>query len=446
MNEAMPLQSSVITRLQMTPLPPFNRAVLWLLLALVFTLLAWATFGRLDIVAVAEGKLVPQTALKIVQPVEQGRVKEILVREGEAVRQGQVLLRMDAVASNADGQMLLTEFQQMTLALRRIDAELAGSPMARNAHDPVDTFRQVQAQYQANRLAYQSALDEQRSVQERAVQEMAAAREISNKLQQVMPHYRQQEQAYEQLGKDGFAGRLMVADKQRERIEKEQDLKAQEFAMRSAQAVMQQAQKRMAQIGADYRRQLQTERAETTVRHDKLSQELAKQQHRQAQLELVAPQQGIVKDLATHTPGTVVAPGTVLLTLVPANEPLLAEVWVSNADIGFVRAGQPVKVKLSAFSFQKYGMVSAVVEQVSADASDAQGDGANGNAQRGEPPRLTYKARVKLTSQQLVSGGKSYSLSPGMQVSAEIILGTRTVLEYLLSPVRGAFHDAARER
>jgi HlyD family secretion protein len=304
-------------------------------------------------------------------------------------------------------------------------------------------FDQVLAQYGANRLAFQSALDEQQSVLDKSAQDLASARETLSKLQQVLPHYREQEAAYAQLGRDGFAGKLMVADKQRERIETEQDLKAQAFAIRSAEAAMQQAELRMTQISAEYRRALQAERAQSAAQIDTLRQDLAKQQHRQALLELRAPQDGVVKDLATHTVGTVTSPGTVLLTLVPQREPLHAEVWISNEDIGFVHSGQPVKLKLSAYTFQKYGMLRGKVSQVSADASEVP---VSHTATAEAAPRLAFKAVVALGSQRLVVDGKAHTLAPGMQVSAEILLGTRTVLEYVLSPIRGAFQEAARER
>ncbi|WP_298268621.1 HlyD family efflux transporter periplasmic adaptor subunit [Geobacter sp.] len=162
------------------------------------------------------------------------------------------------------------------------------------------------------------------------------------------------------------------------------------------------------------------------------------------------PQDGVVKDLATHTAGTVVNPGTILMTLVPLDEPLQAEVWVTNEDIGFVRPNQEVKLKLSAYTFQKYGMIDGLVEQVSADASD--GNGSAIAPEKGESAhgigdsRLHYKTIVTLSSQQLVTDGKTHKLTPGMQVAAEIKLGTRSVLEYLFSPVSKAFQEAGRER
>jgi hemolysin D len=238
-------------------------------------------------------------------------------------------------------------------------------------------------------------------------------------------------------------GELRAAEKQRERIEKEHDLRTQEAAVKASQALITQAQKKLAQITAEYERQLRAERVEVTSLLEKAVQELAKHEHRRALLDLAAPQDGFVKDIATHTPGTVVTPGTIVMTLVPRDERLRAEVWISSQDAGFVRAGQAAKVKLAAFQFQKYGMVSGTVEQVSADASELPSAAAPRPV--GTAP-LAYRTFVALDAQELEAGGRSYRLVPGMQASAEILLGTRSLLEYVLSPVQKAFHEAAHER
>lgn len=172
---------------------------------------------------------------------------------------------------------------------------------------------------------------------------------------------------------------------------------------------------------------------------------MAKQAHKQDLLELKALQDGVVKDLATHTVGTVVQPGTVMLTLVPKDETLRAEVWVSNEDIGFVHPGQAVKVKVAAFPFQKYGMAEGRVQYVSADAQDNNGQEAGINQER-RTQLMAYKALVTLETAQLEIDGRSLPLNAGMQASAEILLGNQTVMQYLISPVRKAFHEAARER
>jgi HlyD family secretion protein len=137
------------------------------------------------------------------------------------------------------------------------------------------------------------------------------------------------------------------------------------------------------------------------------------------------------------------------MTLVPQGESLRAEVWVANQDIGFVRIGQHVKVKLAAYPFQKYGMVDAQVVQVSADATEAPSANTRSDALFGrDRPMgpLAFRAVVELATQQLEAGEAKFALKPGMQVVAEIKLGERTLLEYLLSPLQKVVHEAARER
>ena len=434
--------------IQERPPPPLAGWTLRVLIALLAGVLLWSVFGQLDIVAVAEGKLVPSGYLKIVQPAEQGIVKEILVREGEAVKAGQVLARMDPVLTDADLNSVRTEFFNKRLALRRIDAQLSGRTLQRERDDPPELFARVDAQHVANVRAYEGALAQERVVLEKARHDLAGAQATKAKLEQVLPHYVAQEKAFEKLTQDGFAGRIMYTDKQRERIEKEQDLNVQQFVIRASASMIEQSEKRVAQIGADYRRQLQAERADVAAQFDKAQQDLAKQSHRQGLLELRAPQGGVVKDLATHTAGTVASPGTILMTLVPEGDRLIAEVWVSNEDVGFVRQGQKVKLKLAAFQFQKYGLIQGKVLQVTADASEAPpGPRTEQQTGRDRPSGpLSFRAIVELDAQELAADGQRYPLQAGMQVASEIHLGTRTVLEYLLSPVQKAFHDAARER
>lgn len=441
--------SPPLVRLQDAPPSPLGRRVLQVLFALLAALFSWSVLGRLDIVAVAEGKLVPASFLKIVQPAEGGIVREILVREGERVAEGQVLMRMDARLSEADRRILETDFYRKALTLSRIDAELGQGAFRAEAGAPAALVGEIEAQLRANRAALEAALAEERAKLEKARREMAAAQQVRTRLAETLPHYRAQDAAYEKLSKDGFAGPLMASDKRRERIEREQELATQEHVIESARASMAQSEKRLAQIAADHRRQLFAERNEIQAHLDRLAQERAKQAHREGLLELRASQAGVVKDIATHTAGTVVQPGTVLLTLVPADDVLRAEVWVSNQDIGFVRRGQPVKLKLAAFPFQKYGMVEGTVEHVSADAADGNAQGQQGGGSekgvRAAAP-LAYRALVALKTMQIGEDNERLLLTAGMQATAEILLGTRSVLEYLLSPVQKAWHEAGRER
>jgi hemolysin D len=426
------------------PPSPLPRIVLYLLLAMVTTVLVWAATGRLDIVAVAPGKLVPQNFLKVVQPAESGIVREILVKEGDRVAAEQVLMRMDRQLAEADRRALASEIRLRELQLRRIEAELENTALARQPDDPPELYAQIDAQLRSRRQAHLDSLESERAQLAKVQQELHVALEVKRKLEKTVPIHLEQAQAWEKLAREGFAGRLLALDRQRVWAESEQDLRAQTFTVGSLRAAIAQSEKRIAQITSSHRQQLQAERVETAAQLHRLRQEWDKHQHRYALLELKAPQAGIVKDLATHTPGTVVAPGTILLTLVPEGEPLQAEVWVSNLDVGFIRPGQPVKVKLVSYPFQRYGMANGVVQRVSADAADAKGT-------QNMPPTplgdaLHYRALIDLDSNFLQRGEKRYALIPGMRVNAEIHLGTRTVLEYLLSPLQKTLHEAGRER
>jgi len=424
---------------------PLPRAVLYAGLGMVGALLLWAYLAPLDIIAVAPGKIVPQGYLQIVQPSESGVITEILVAEGAQVKAGQVLARMDARASDADSRQLQNELKLKRLQLRRIDAELGGAPWRRLADDPPELAAQVEAQLNAHRQAHLGALEIERAVLAKAEQDLRSAGEIEAKLQKTIPLFQQQEAAYDQLVKDGFAGKLMHLEKQKDRIEKEQDLRAQQFNIASLKATISQVNKRIAQIVSSYHQQLQNERVDAEGQFHRLRQDWDKQSRRHALLELKAPQDGTVKDLATHTLGSVVAPGTVVMTLVPTGDAMLAEVWVSHLDAGQVQSGQPARLKLTAYPFQQFGMMDGRVRHISPDAGEPIEQKGMRGAGIQDQPASGFRALIELPEPFLQAQGKRYRLSPGMQVNAEIKLGTRTVLQYLLAPVQKTLQEAGRE-
>jgi HlyD family secretion protein len=235
----------------------------------------------------------------------------------------------------------------------------------------------------------------------------------------------------------------MLAQRSRERHEAEQDLRAQEHRVEGARATMEQGARREAQIAAAYRAQLQSERVEAELQLARLEQELEKFSHRQRLAELRAPADGVVKDLATQTQGAVLAPGTVLMTMVPDGEALIAEVWLANQDAGFVAGGQSAKLKLASFPFQRYGMLDARVARISADSTERAGNGGDGAKGGGA---YAYRAQLEPLAQELRLGEARHALLPGMQLTAEIKLAERTVLEYILSPVQKIAAEAGRER
>lgn len=424
------------------PPPPLSRWILYTIALLLFILILWAVFGQLDIVARAEGKLIPQTRLKIVQPFEGGRVAEIRVKEDEFVKKDQLLLVMDARLSDADTQKLKTELQSAELQLRSIEAELDGEEFIKQDSESNDIFDKAYQQYQERRNEYSYQLKQKQAILNQAEQDLKAATEIYKKLEETLPIHQANEDAINRLGEKGYATKLDILEKQRVRIEAEQDLRAQEHVIESTRARIEETRESLNQLKAGYRQELLTKQIALQKKVEQLKQDWLKQEYRNEQLELRAPEDGYVKDLATYTPGSIVPAGNVLLTVVPVNEPLQAEVYVSNHDIGFVNPGQDVKVKLLSYEFQKYGMIDATVASVSADVANP----ARRASQAEQQNATGYKTLVRLNEQFLERNGHQFDLRPGMQVTAEIKLGTRSVFDYIVSPITGALSEAATER
>ncbi|MFZ5722748.1 MAG: HlyD family type I secretion periplasmic adaptor subunit [Pseudomonadota bacterium] len=430
-----------LDRIADEPPPRAVMTVSRIVMALMAVLLLWSFLGRLDIVVVTEGRLVPETYVKIVQPAEAGVVREILVKEGDHVQEGQVLMRMDGTLSVADTRAISESLALKQMELRRIDAELTGRAFTRRAGDDPALFREVQAGYLANRNAHGDSAGVAQAELDRTRNELTAAREEVGKLEQLVPVFRKELAAYEGLRGKGYVSELDYNAKQRETIEAERDLQAQRARVLGLEAAERQAARRYANVSSGYRAELEQDRVRLAGEARQLEQDLAKQKHRNQSLELKAPQAGIVNDLATHTPGTVVSPGTVMLSLVPDKEQLLAEVKVRNEDIGRLKAGMPAQVKVHAYRFQRYGMLGGTVEKISPDA-------ASEDAMSGDAPARnvlpTYKAVISVKP---VGDGEidGQALAAGMTVTAEIDVGTRTPFEYLVDPVSGVLGEAGRE-
>jgi len=437
--------------IQESPPAPLPRAVMYTVTVLTSLLLVWAAIGRLDIVASADGRLVPRTRIKIVQPADAGIVQEILVREGESVRAGQVLLRMDRKEVQADSETLAMTLSLKSLQIRRIDAELSGGPLQRRSGEPDDLYQQVQAQYFDHRRSYENALGQARDSLRRAEDDLQSGLETLEKLRKLNPSLKSQAESYEDLGKDGYVAQVLVSEKARLYLENDQDLRSQGSKVASLESAVAEARDQIRQTTSKFRSDLQNERVQAEGEYRKLQQDYIKQAHKADLLELRAPQAGIVKDLSTHTIGTVVSAGTVLLSLVPEREALMAEITIHNEDVGFVHVRQPVQVKLAAYPFQKYGMLRGEVSQVWPDAteSDARTSDRNpgiANESVTDVHAHGYRALINLDTQSLNRGPTHLRLIAGMEVIAEIDEGRRTLLQYLLSPIQKTLQESARER
>ncbi len=442
-----------------TPPSPLGRAVGAAILLFFCIALTWAAAGQVDIVATALGKIVPTGRTKVVQPFEIGVVREILVEDGQRVRAGDVLIALDPTISGAESEHLQTELVAAQMDVARLRAILAEEPGARPTFAPpsganpaqVATQRQLLAGQLAEERAKLAALDRQQAQKEA---ERASAAATVKRIQSLLPILEQQFEIRKTLYDHETGSKLNYLQAMREFTEQQQELEVQKSHTREAEAALAAITQTRSQAAAEFRRTRLDELAKAEQKAAELSQDLIKAQKRSDLQILTAPVDGVVQQLAVHTVGGIVTPAQPLLALVPADSGLEIEAMVSNRDIGFVHAGQDAEIKVQTFNFTRYGLLHAHVVTVSQDAisrdppsSGEKGAGAgSGAAGSSEAPEAVYVARIALDATQMRIEGQPVSLSPGMAVIAEIKTGRRTILSYLLSPLRQYRQDSLRER
>lgn len=423
-----------------TPVHPAPRTALWLIMAFALIALLWAVFGRVDVVATAVGKIIPNDRTKVIQPVETAVVKTIHVRDGQQVQPGQVLIELDATTAAADSERLRSESLTARLEARRAQAllialangaapqlkPLAGADAARMLTEQSQAAGEYQ-EYQARRLQLEAEISRRRA-------ELQATLDQVAKLEQTAPIARQRAQDYQRLVKENFISRHGYLEREQARIEQEQDLAASRSKVTEIRAALMEAQRQQNTLAAEIRSQLLDQLNLATQKAASLEQELVKAEQRNRLMTLTAPVAGTVQQLAVTTVGGVVTPAQPLMVIVPRENVLEVEAMLPNKDIGFVNAGQDAEIKIETFPYTRYGTLHGTITQVSSDAIQ--------DEKRG----LIYSTRVKLARDTLRVENKTVRLTPGMAVTVEIKTGTRRVIEYFLSPLMQATSESIRER
>jgi hemolysin D len=419
--------------LQETPAHPAPRRAAWAVCALFVIALVWSIVGQIDIVAVAQGRIVVSDNTKTLQPLEASVIKRVLVKDGDTVQAGQVLVELDATNASADGASVQEQLNAMVSEERRTTALLAAlrvdRPPVLKDGNPRDGA-QLQAEWQ-DITAKLAKLDAEHV---RRQAEFATVRETIAKLEATLPIVRQREADFKALSDQGFMGAHAGQDRMRERIEQERDLATQKARMTEALAALSESENTRRSYVAETQRTLSDRQAQASSKREQLTQERSKAEQRTRLTQLTAPVSGTVQQVAVHTNGGVVTPAQVLMVIVPKDAHVTAEVVIDNKDIGFVNAGQAAAIKLETFPFTRYGTVEAKVSSVTADAVNDEKRGA------------IFPATLSLSQNSIAIDGKRISLSPGMNVTAEIKTGKRRVIDYLLSPVQTAVSQSLGER
>jgi len=431
--------------LQEIPPHPAPRRLAWAVCALFTIAVIWAIFGEIDIVAVAQGRIVVSERTKTLQPLETSVVKRVLVKDGDLVQAGQVLVELDATNASADSASVREQLgsswseelrtQALLEALgKNVPPQPSLPPEAAWGKDGVPPQAATTNQLQAEWLDVTAKLSKLGAEQSRRQAEIVTVQELIAKLNATLPIAKQREADFKSLTEQGFVSGHAVQDRTRERIEQERDLATQQARLSEARAALAEAQQARAAYLAETQRLLSDRNAQAGMKRLQLVQERAKTDQRSRLTQLTASVAGRVQQVAVHTEGGVVTPAQVLMVIVPADARVTAEVTVDNKDIGFVNVGDAAEIKLETFPFTRYGTVLAKVSSLTADAVNDEKRGA------------IFPATLTLAQPNLLVDGKRINLSPGMNVTAEIRTGRRRVIEYLLSPVQKAMRESLGER
>ena len=424
-----------------TPAAPLGALVVWLVTLLLIVALAWSYFGRIDIVAVANGKISTEGSTKIIQPAVSGVVTSINVHEGQRVKKGETLLALDKTTAEKD---VATANQSLNTArverdiLRRLAVGGNTDDIINNADLPDETKAMLR-QFASSQTALSAA------------RQQAANGMISNYQQQLQ--FNQQAKNQLETNAQNLKNRKAEIEKRLpnanpvDKLRLQNELTSIDQRITSADsAVLGQNQQLLQSQSAliQAQNQSQTQNAETNSafsnqiitaekRIIELENNLVKAKQILAQTTITAPVDGTVLSLTVKTIGGVVNAGQQLAQIVPEKVPLYVDAALDNQDVGFVKPGQRVVVKVATYPFQRYGYLEGTVENISPDAIQDDKKG------------LIYKAKIKLNDDKS-SKQNQLKLLPGMNISAEITTGQRRIIEFFLDPLMTKVDESLKVR
>jgi hemolysin D len=441
-----------------TPASPAGRAVAATIILFFTIALLWACLGSVDIIAIAQGRIVPSGRTKSIQPFETGVVRAIHVRDGQSVKAGDVLVEIDPTINKAERARLEADLMQAKLETARLRAIAAYRRGMEPAFVPPEGARTEHIALQKQLLG--SHIDEigarLQGLDRQIAQSEANRRAVQatiDKLNDTTPFLKKRMDIRVKLAKEEWGSKLNALSAQQEYTTQVKELLVQRGRLTEAVEAIDALKEQRRQVEAEFRRTTLNDLATAEQKAASLEEQLVQAKQRLRLQTLTAPVDGTVQQLAIHTEGGVVTPAQVLLAIVPAGSPLEIEANISNRDIGFVYPDQEAAVKIDTFNFTKYGLLSGRVETVSQDAvvkskasDERTRSGAENETSEPQGQELVYIARIKLEQTHMNIDGKQVNLTPGMAVTAEIKTGERRLIEYLLSPLARHSHQALRER
>jgi hemolysin D len=425
-----------------TPPSPIGRAIVWTIMLFFLLTAIWAAFGKVDIVAVAQGKIIPSGHSKLIQPLESGVVRRLHVREGQHVEQGEILVELDPTTSGADLKRLRQQADELRQQIQRGEtlnerqqAAHRQTPSATETEQTSKKLTPLQNQLlEAQWGEYAEGLKTLQSEHEKLKAQRATLEARIGKLEATLPLIAERSDDMQTLLKTNAVARHRVLEVKQERLGAEHDLKTAISQRRELKESEAELSAKIDHYKSQFHKQNTETLTEATQQLAATEQEIIKAEVRTQAQRLTAPVDGVVQQLQIHTIGGVVTPAQELMLIVPDEESLEVEALLENKDIGFVEEGQQAEVKIDAFPFTKYGTIDGTLTDISNDAVVDEVKG------------LVFKTQLALNRSVMQIGKRQVKLTPGMSVMVEVKTGTRRVIEFFLAPLLRYKQESIRER
>ncbi len=417
--------------------PGGARALLWMMVLFILLAIYWASWAELDEITRGDGEIIPSSQLQVIETLEGGAVSEILVREGDLVSKGQVLLRIDDIrfsSSLKENEVRLFELQAKAARLR---AEADSKPFG----EDVDLPKEYQSMLEQEKFLYMTRQEELKAslgaLKQQAKQrnqELKAARSQEQQLVRSYNLLKRELTITEPLLKEGVISEVEFLRLKRQVNDLRGELSGVRLNIPRIESTLEETKQNLGEAELQFRNAARRELNEAAAEMSRLKEALTGMNDRIDRAEVRAPVKGTVKQLLVNTVEGVVQPGDELLNIIPWEDTLLVEAKIKPADIANISPGQPAVIKVSAYDFSIYGGVDAKVVFVSPSTIiDEEGVS-------------YYLVRLETSQPYVKSADKNLPLIAGMTVSVDILTGKKTVMDYLLKPVLKAKNKALTER
>ncbi|GAA4647680.1 HlyD family type I secretion periplasmic adaptor subunit [Pontixanthobacter gangjinensis] len=395
-------------------------------------LLLWASFAQVDEITRGIGKVIPSSKTQVVQPSEPAVVSAILVRGGQQVEQGQLLVRLDDAQASSELGQLETENERLSVRANRLDSEASGRSVGCAPGTQCSEERRLSQMRRATAQSREAALS---SAIEQRRRDMAEGQASVATLENSVRLSSEQVAMLQPLAEKGIVPQTELLTAQRELVETRGRLSAARQGVARARAAVAEAQSELNAARLDFRQQALNERSEINTRIAVNQETIRGAEAKKDRNELRAPVDGIVNDVQISTIGGFVNAGQKLMQVVPIGDKLLVEARVSPSDIAFIKVGDTANVKVTAYDFSIFGGLPGKVQQISADSIFDEVE-----------REAYYLVLIETDLAYIERAGQRLPIVPGMVCDVEIVTGRKSILTYLLKPVAKAFGEALTER